>query len=156
VIKLILAGAWGVVAAFCGAYFLRDFMFAKSTGANDVSQTAIVEEVKTEVTGVPIVLNSEVQGYIIFNVSSLVDTSQIPSKGLGLAPFLADAAFRASYEFAQHGLVKIRASDIETVTNNIKSTANRKLGKAAVLSVNVEQFNFLRRDEIRGSMVKTR
>ena len=154
-VKLIIAGVWGIIAAFCGAYFLHDMVFPKSTSTADDKHEPVIEQVSTELTGVPIVSNNEVQGYIVVRVSSLVDTSLLPSKEVGIIPFLTDAAFRASYEFAQHGFVKIRASDMDTVTKNIKDMTNKKLGKDAVVSVNVEQFNFVRRDEIRGNMMKS-
>ncbi len=152
-INMIVAGVLGVFAALVGAQFGYD-MILGGEAAGESGNTEDLTQLTTELTGVPIISNNEVLGYIVLRVSSVIDTTKLPDKDFDAAPFLVDAAFRSTYEFAEHGLTRILPSDLVKLSDEIRKKVNDKMGAEAVHQVNLEQFNFVKKSEVRGQMLE--
>jgi hypothetical protein len=153
VFKLILVGLTGVLAALGGSQFGYDAISAaQSDHAADKTEQAIVQ-ISTELTGVPILNNGEVSGYVVLRISSTIDSMQLPTKDFNVGPFLVDAGFRATFGYTGIPFGRIKPSDIEHLTLKIRTDANAKLGTEAVKQVNIEQFNYVPKAEIRGKIL---
>jgi hypothetical protein len=154
-LKLLLAGGWGAAMAIGGAY-LNIVMFAEpEKNASGVGQVGEIDQVASELTGVPIVVGGKVVGYLVFRLKSTIDRKNLENPKLDIGPYLLDAAFRACYEYASNGIDSIRQQDIEYVTGLTVQYANKKLGAKVVQTVNLEQFNFVPADQVRGSILQT-
>lgn len=152
--KTLLVGIWGVLMAFAGMYLhmhLKQSAAASAEAAAKENQPKI-EQATTELTGVPVLVEGRVQGYLVFRLDSTFDRAKLPSAEMNINPYLTDAAFRASYDFASKGSMKVRRQDVEGITSAIQAMVDDKLGKGVVLAVNLEQFNFIRSDEVRGNL----
>ena len=112
-----------------------------------------LQQISTELTGVPVITNDAVTGYVVLKVSSMIDAAKLPVKELVVQPFLTDAAFRATYAFSEHGFSRIRPKDLETLSDNIVRMANEKMGASVVRTASLEQFNFVAKGEIRGMLM---
>ncbi len=150
---MLATGLVGVFAALIGSKFGFDLLFSQSASLDEESHGASLVQVATELTGVPIIEGNSVTGYIVLRVSSVIDQSKLPSKDVVAAPFLLDAAFRATYAFAENGIPRILPGDIENLAENTRTLANKKLGTDAVVSTSLEQFNFVEKSEIRGMVI---
>lgn len=150
-LKMLLAGLWGV-AMVLGGIYLHGMMQNKEAAAAQAGGAPLVEQVVTELTGVPVIIDGQVKGYLVFRLHSTVDRNKLPSEKFSVAPYLVDAAFRAAYDFAARGVLKVRRQDVEDMTAGVAALVDAKLGPGVVQAVNFEQFNYVRSDEVRGNL----
>lgn len=108
-----------------------------------------IEQLSTELAGVPVILDQKVVGYFLFKLSATIDRRKVAPAIVDLHPYLSNAGFRASYEFAARGTLKVRGEDVQALTRRVAELANEALGEASVVGVQVEQFNFARNNEVR-------
>jgi hypothetical protein len=155
-IKLLFIGTWGIAMVAAGLFAGMGMGQAEKEATADSHAGPLIENISTELNGVPIVVDSEVKGYLIFKLSASIDRSKLPQPDFNPAPYLTDSAFRASYKFAAKGVSTIREADIEFVTATTLSEAQRRLGKDAVTAVTLEQLNFVGKLDVRGNLFKTR
>jgi hypothetical protein len=151
-LKLLSVGLFGILAT-AGGFWLDTYMKQKARLADSTKVIeAKLSQVRTEMTGVPVVNDGSVSGYLVFQISSTIDASKLPSPDLDVAPYVLDAAIRASYEGAESGAQKINAKYIKNLADLTREEANKKLGAEIISVVNMEQFNFVPKAEIRGNM----
>ena len=151
-VKMLMAGLLGIIMAGVGS-FLGVTLAGDGKKPDDASKKADVEQVTTEMTGAPIIVNSALQGYLVFRVKSLVDKSKLADAKIDLQPYLASSTFEAAYEYYDQGVPTIRPSDMPQLSDMIATIANRKLGVEAVSSVQMEQFNYVPSDKIRENIL---
>jgi hypothetical protein len=149
----VVAGIVGMAAALSGSVFGYDLLIAGGGSAEERPVGEVLQQISTELTGVPVISDNAVTGYVVLKVSSVIDAAKLPSKDFLVQPFLADAAFRAVYAFSDHGFSRIRPKDIEVLGADIARMANEKLGVPVVRTASLEQFNFVAKGEIRGMLM---
>jgi hypothetical protein len=150
-LKLLTIGLIGTFASV-GGVWLNQVMAQRADAHEKITLTENIPlQLKTEMTGIPVVQNGQVSGYIVFQISSTVDKAKLPVRDLNVAPYILDSAIRASYQSTDNGVLEFDADYIERLAGLIQLEANRKLNAEAVSAVNIEQFNFVPKSEIRGS-----
>jgi len=102
-----------------------------------------IEQLSTELTGVPVIQNQKVVGFFMFKLSAIIDRRKLGAAIVDLHPYLSNAGFRASYEFAARGALQVGGDDIQALTRRVTDFANEALGEASVVALQVEQFNFV-------------
>ena len=151
-LKVLAIGLLGATASI-GGVWLNQHVKQQSEAAAiaEVSENKPLQ-VKTEITGIPIVSDGRISGYLIFQVNSTIDASKLPARDFNVLPYLLDAAIRASYVSTGDGNLKFDAGFLRKLCLLIQDEANKKLDVAAVVAVNLEQFNFVPKEDIRGSI----
>lgn len=152
-LKYLAIGLVGICASLGGLWLnhhLKDHGHSQVAGTTD--QT-IIAQIKTEMTGIPVVANGEVAGYLVFQISSTIDSSKLPSKDFDVSTYLLDSAIRASYKSTENGALIFNALFLEKLAVSIREEANKKLAIDIVLAVNIQQFNFVPKTEVRGSVL---
>jgi flagellar basal body-associated protein FliL len=155
VLKLVLIGIWVAVVTALSSYFAAGFMSqpAVPDGTGE-AQHKVLEQLSTEMTSVPMVRNGSVIGYVIIQLNFAIDKEAKDKSHVDPLPYLVDAAFRAVYQNPQADFAKLRASDIDKLTDAIKEEANQRLGHGMVDQVLIQQLNYVRREDIRTNWVK--
>ncbi len=151
-LRLLFIGFVGATSAI-GGLWLNEL---RQQRAHESEVTGLTDnkplQVKTEITGVPVVKDGQVAGYVVFQISSTVDGSKLDTPELNVSPYILDAAIRASYMSTEDGSMQFDAPFIQRLSDLIVKETNAKLKGDVVRSVNVEQFNFVPKDDIRGSI----
>ncbi len=151
-LKLLTIGFLGVVASLVGLW-LSQHLKQQAAAADAAAKVENVPlQLKTEMTGIPVVTDGSVSGYLVFQISSTIDTSKLASQEFNVAPYILDAAIRASYQSTEDGAQKFNANFIKKLSALVQVEANNKLNAEIVTAVNIEQFNFVPKEEIRGNM----
>lgn len=152
-LKLVFIGIWVALVTAGAAYFSAGFMAqpAATAAAEDVVE---LEQVETEMTSVPMLRGGVVLGYVIIQLNYAVDKAKLEAMHVEPGPFLTDAAFRAVFQSPEADFARLRASDIDALTEAIKVEANKRLGGEIVHQVLLQQLNFVRRDDIRTHWIK--
>lgn len=153
-LKFIIVGLVGCGAAL-GGVMVKKVMDENSAAAATTSENQqSLSEVKTEMTGIPVITQGQVAGYLVFQISSTVDGSKLPSPEFAVSPYLLDAAVRAGFQSMDDGVVKYNAAFLDHLTETVKRQTNQKLGAEAIVTVNVEAFNYIPKEDIRGNFLK--
>ena len=151
-IKMFMAGLWGVamvgVGAFLGVSFASD-----GSKKDDKKDKPEFEQVMTEMTGAPIIVENHLEGYLVFRVKSLIDKTKKPDPKVDMTPYLVSSTFEAAYSYYDHGVPAIRPSDIPQISDLVATIANKKLGAEVVSSVQMDQFNYVPADKIRENIL---
>lgn len=148
-----MAGLVGIAGALGGSFLGYDLLLAGSQTEEEQPAAEQLQQITTELTGVPIIMNNVVTGYVVLKLSSVIDAARLPTKDFVVQPFLVDAAFRAVYAFSDQGFSRIRPKELENLANDIVRLANEKLGAEVVRNASLEQFNFVTKGEIRGMLM---
>jgi hypothetical protein len=154
--KILIAGVWGII--MMGGGIFAGQVLSQSTPAPEQDKPKDVgfQQITTELTGAPIIVEGKVLGYLVFRIHSEVDISKLPNEKFEVAPFLINAAFQTAYEFYQDGFQKIGPHDLEKMTSLIAEKANEKLGAETVKDVLIDQFNYVPMDKVRQNIFSTK
>jgi hypothetical protein len=152
-LKLLAIGLVGICASLGGIWLNHYLKKQDPTQHSEETIQAAQIQLKTEMTGIPVVIDSEVSGYLVFQISSTIDSSKLPSKDFDVSAYLLDAAIRASYKSTEDGSLKFNALFLERLGALVREEANKKLASDVVVAVNVQQFNFVPKTDVRGSVL---
>jgi hypothetical protein len=150
-LKLLITGVLGCAAAL-GGVMANKMMNAPTVEANGEGE-AQVAQVKTDMAGVPVIAAGQVKAYLVFQVSSTIDVAKLPSPEFLVAPYLQDAAIRASFQTIADGLTTFNAGLMEALAERLRREANQRIGAEVVKAVNIEAFNYVPKEDIRGNML---
>jgi hypothetical protein len=154
-LKLVAIGFW-VILVTAGATY--GSVFLANSGGSDASAEAAdmgVEELKSEMTSVPIMRNGDIIGYLIFQLSFAADRRLLAERKLDPLPFMMDAAFRVIFASTDVDFRRLRSKDIEALTGAIATEANGRLGAELVRHVLVQQLNFVKKEDIRTNWIRS-
>lgn len=112
------------------------------------------EEIKTEMTTVPMIRNGEIVGYVIIQLSFQANKLSLLALHVDPAPYLVDAAFRVIFASTDVDFRRLRGSDLDHLTSSITDEANARIGQGLVRDVLIQQLNFVRREDIRTNWIK--
>jgi hypothetical protein len=148
-LKTVIAGIWGIL--MMGGGIFAGQVLSQNTPASDQGKPkdATIQQITTELTGAPIIVDGKVLGYLVFRIHSEVDMSKLPNEKFEVAPFLLNAAFQTAYELYQDGFQRIGPHDLEKITSQIAERVNEKLGAETVKDVQIDQFNYVPMDKVR-------
>ena len=152
-LKFVLLGVWVIIvtaASTFGSLYVRP----SGGSAEDVSpDDQGVEELKAEMTSIPMIRGGAVVGYIIIQLSFEADRRILSEKKLEPGPYLNDAAFRVIFSNTDIDFQRLRAKDLELLTASVAAEANKRIGAELVRHVLIQQLNFVRKDDIRTNWI---
>jgi hypothetical protein len=153
VLKLVILGIW-VIAVTAGATFGAVHLRALSSEVNRGKQEDLgVEELKAEMTSIPMIRGGEIIGYLIIQLSFQADRRLLGEKKLEPMPYINDAAFRAIFASTDVDFRRLRGSDLDRLTAAILKEANNRIGGEMVRQVLIQQLNFVPREDIRTNWI---
>jgi hypothetical protein len=149
--KFLLVGVLGCVASLAG--LMANKMMHEAPAAAHAEGASKVVQVKTDMAGIPVISKGQVTGYLVFQVSSTIESDKLPSPDFSVAPYLQDAAVRAGFQTVADGITTVNAALIEALGERLRREANQRMGADIVVAVNVEAFNYVPKEDIRGNML---
>ncbi len=153
-LKIVLMGVW-LIAVTAGAVAGSGFLTAlkKPEGQADTPVDMGVEDMKADMTSVPMVRGGEIIGYLIIQLSFAVDKAIKEESKIEALPFVNDAAFRVIFGSSELDFRHLTRADIDQITAEITEEANKRIGKKLVRQTLVQQLNFVRREDIRTNWI---
>lgn len=152
-LKLVAIGVWLILVtagATFGAVYLANTPEEEPAAAEpDLG----VEELKSEMTSVPVMRNGDIAGYLILQLSFAADRRLLEQRKLDPLPFLQDAAFRVVFASADVDFGRMRRKDIDELTTAIAREANARIGAEIVRNVLVQQLNYVKKEDIRTNWI---
>ena len=154
-LRLVILGVWAIAvtaAATYGSILLRQMPEAAEA---DEAADLGVEELKTEMTSVPVIRGGDVMGYVIIQMSFQADRRLLEKLHVDPMPYLTDAAFRVIFADDSLDFGRMRGSDLDRLTNEIVKASNARIGDGLIRHVLIQQLNLVRKEDIRTNWIKT-
>jgi hypothetical protein len=156
VLKLVAIGVW-VILVTAGATYGSVYLSNSKVQSGVVDDSSMgVEELKSEMTSIPIMRNGDVSGYLILQLSFAADRGKLAERKLDPMPFLMDTVFRVVFARADIDFDRLKSKDLEEVTAAIAAEANARMGADIVRHVLLQQVNFVKKEDIRTNWIKGR
>lgn len=154
-LKLVAIGVW-VIVVTAGATFGSVYLATSDSQVTSSDEPELgVEELKSEMTSVPIIRDGDITGYLILQLSFAADRRLLTERKLDPLPFLMDATFRVIFARTDVDFHRLRSKDLEEVTSDIVVEANARLGMGLVRQVLLQQVNFVRKSDIRTNWINS-
>ena len=153
-LKLIAIGLWVAGVTATAAYVSAGYMTGGSHQSAGPEDYKGLEQLKTEMTSVPMIRGGVITGYVVIQLTFAADIGKLEELKLEPQPFLVDAAFRAIYDSPETNFAKLKPADIDKLTAKIAAEANRRIGTELVKHVLIQQLNYVRKEDIRTNWIK--
>lgn len=147
-LRVALIGVW-VILVTAGATFASVYLARGTAGEAGTSEDLGIEEMKSELTSVPVIRGGDVVGYLILQLSFAANRGLLNQKKIDPMPFMTDAAFRVIFTSNDMDFQRLRPGDLNKLTDAILAEANRRIGSPLVQQVLLQQLNFVRKEDIR-------
>lgn len=152
-LKLVAVGIW-VILVTAGATYGSVYLANSSAGVSTTEEADLgVEELKSEMTSIPVMRDGDVVGYLILQLSFAADRRLLAERKLDPLPFMMDAAFRIIFTNSDVDFRRLRSKDLEELTTAIAAEANKRIGGELVRHVLLQQLNFVKKEDIRTNWI---
>ena len=151
-LKLVAVGMW-VILVTAGATFASVYLGSSKSGEDKEKVDAGAEELTSEMTSIPVMRNGDIEGYLILQLSFSADKALLEEKKLDPMPFLKDAAFRVIFTSTDLDFRRLKKEQLDRLTADVAKEANARIGAELVRNVLLQQFNFVKKDDIRTNWV---
>ena len=141
-IKIILVGFWACLTTLAAGYAMSHL---REAGAKpQVAAAASARETKkTKEINVPKIRDGVVKGYIVVQLSYVVDDNAQKKTPLPPDPFIVDEAFRYIYDDPAIDFDHLDAFDINKMTKSLISNVNTRMTAPVVVDIGIQELTFL-------------
>jgi hypothetical protein len=147
--RLLVLGAW-----ICGVTLVSGHLAltwrAETPPAAETPFFEGLEYEETALIHVPIIANGDVQGYVAAQFVFTADARTLRQMTVKPHPYVRDEALRAIYSNGKVDFSRLERVDIDALLKTVKTGVNARLGGELVKDVLVKEFNYVRKDQLRG------
>jgi hypothetical protein len=147
--RLLVLGAW-----ICGVTLVSGHLAltwrAETPPAAETPFFEGLEYEETALIHVPIIANGDVQGYVAAQFVFTADARTLHQMTVKPHAYVRDEALRAIYSNGKVDFSRLERVDIDALLKTVKTGVNARLGGELVKDVLVKEFNYVRKDQLRG------
>lgn len=151
-LKLILVGIW-VILVTAGATFASVYISPSDQSESTDLEDHDLETLASELASIPIIRGGDVVGYVILQLSFGADKAALESRKLDPMPYIKDSAFRVVFTSSDIDFRRLKAGDLDALTDRIAREANMRLGADVVRHVLFQQLNYVKKEDIRTNWI---
>lgn len=151
-LKLVLVGVW-VILVTAGATYGSVHFGLGDLGGSEAGEDLGIETLTSELTSVPVIRGGDVAGYVILQLSFGADKAALETQKIDPMPYIKDSTFRVIFTSSDLDFRRLKAGDLDQLTDRIAKEANRKLGEDVVRHVLFQQLNYVRKEDIRTNWI---
>ena len=141
-IRIIMIGFWACLTTLAAGYATTHFRAVAAHPA--VTAPATPRELKkTKEFNVPKIRDGAVKGYIVAQLSFVVDNAAAAKAALPPDAFIVDEAFRYVYDDTSIDFDHLEAFDLNKMTKSLITGVNARLGGPVVTDIGIQEFTFL-------------
>jgi hypothetical protein len=142
-IKIILVGFWACLTTLAAGYAMNHLREAAARQPVAAVATPVREFKKTKEIDVPKIRDGVVKGYIVVQLSYVVDDNAQKKTPLPPDPFIVDEAFRYIYDDNTIDFDHLDAFDLAKMTKALIKNVNARLNAEVVVDMGIQEFTFL-------------
>jgi len=140
-IRIIMIGFWACLTTLAAGYATTHFRAMAARPA--VEATTPKELKKTKEFDVPKIRDGAVKGYIVAQLSYIVDNSAAAKAPLPPDAFVVDEAFRYVYDDPSIDFDHLETFDLNKMTKTLVKNVNARLGADVITDIGIQEFTFL-------------
>jgi hypothetical protein len=140
-IRIIMIGFWACLTTLAAVYATTHFRAMAAHPA--VEAKAPTELKKTKEFNVPKIRDGVVKGYIVAQLSYVVDNSAAAKAPLPPDAFIVDEAFRYVYDDPSIDFDHLETFDLTKMTKALVKKVNARLGADVITDIGIQEFTFL-------------
>jgi len=150
VIKFIIMGIWVLLVTLGGLFVGRTMSSDPQIEPVNIEIDAHDkrEQATTDMISVPVMVEGTVKGYLLVQLSFIIDEKITSQLDVPLAPFVNDAVF-AEFFGAYTDVHQIEKIRFEPSRKRIIDHVNQRFGTEIVKDLLVQQFNFITTTKLR-------
>ncbi|MCO4315676.1 hypothetical protein M8997_000655 [Phyllobacterium sp. 21LDTY02-6] len=150
-IRIIVIGLWVCGVALGSLYFA--VRYNSASASNPAAVETVLDNGKTDIFSVPIIVDGAVQGYIVSQLIYTLDGNANQSAGAPVSFFINDEIFRQFY--GRYSEVKdVQKVEFDDVRKSIIERVNTRFPRPVLRDLLVEQFNYISSNDIRNQNMK--
>jgi hypothetical protein len=140
-IKIVLIGFWACLMTLAAGYavgHLREGAAKTATVA-----TTAREAKKTKEISVPKIRDGAVKGYVVAQLSYVIDSEAAKKSPVPADAFVVDETFRYIYDDNSIDFDHLETFDIDKMTKALIKNVNARMNSDIVVDLGVQEFTFL-------------
>ena len=146
--RTLAVGLFAAVTALGSSFGAMRWLTSRHDAAPAEQQVKLTQK-KTRMINVPLVVNGQVQGYVMAQFGYIADEKDLAALATPVEPILLDEAFRMIYADDRNDFRKLKKADLGAITAELKERVSKRLGSNALRDVLIEDFNYVSKDDIR-------
>jgi len=149
-IKFIIMGIWVLLVTLMGLFFGYSMTANMPTKSLDIEIDGREKRAQadTDVINIPVMVESKVKGYILVQLTYIMDETVKSDMDLELTPFVNDAVF-AEFFGAYTDVHQVEKLRFEPSRERIIENINQRFGMPILKDLLVQQFNFISMEKLR-------
>ena len=141
-IRIILVGVWACLMTLAASYTVSHFREA-AAAKPAAAATAGREARKTKEISIPKIRDGVVKGYIVLQLSYVVDTEAAKKSPVPAEAFMVDEGFRYIYDDESIDFDHLEAFDIGKMTKALIKNVNARMNANVVVDAGIQELTFL-------------
>jgi hypothetical protein len=141
-IRIIMIGFWACLTTLAAGYATTHFR-AMAARPAVVEANAPKEVKKTKEFNVPKIRDGVVKGYIVAQLSYVVDNAAAAKAPLPPDAFIVDEAFRYVYDDPSIDFDHLETFDLTKMTKALVKNVDARLGADVITDIGIQEFTFL-------------
>jgi hypothetical protein len=154
-IKFILAGIWISAVTVASVFFAFQYGQEAREGEAEPSFFGGLDYVTTDVVSVPVLNGNQIHGYFLARLVYTAEAKKLRAMTMPPDAIIFDEVYSHLYANPVIDLSREEGIDLDRFRAGIRDSVNRRLGQKLIHDVLVEQMDFLTKEEIRNSTMRS-
>jgi hypothetical protein len=140
-IKIVLIGFWACLMTLAAGYTVAHL---RESAARPAAVAATARETKkTKEISVPKIRDGVVKGYVVAQLSYVVDSEAAKKSPVPPDAFVVDETFRYIYDDNSIDFDHLETFDIDKMTKALVKNVNARMNGDVVVDLGIQEFTFL-------------
>lgn len=145
-IKLLILGIWASVVSLGAAFGMMTWQSDQGEVVAPPPPAATL--LRTKTISVPMLLEGQVQGYVVSRFEFTVSSEKLSSSGATPESLVADEAFKLIYSRSAADVQIAKKHDLQALTKAIGDGVNRRFGSELIKDVLIESWSYLSKEDL--------
>ncbi len=147
-IKIVFVGFWAGLIAILSGFAMGHFR--EQQACRPIEATSVKFETrKTKEINVPKIRDGAVKGYVVVQLSYVVNISLLEKTSLSPDSFVVDEIFKYLYDDETIDFDHLDKFDLKTMTASLVGNINRRVKAEAVSDIGIQEFTFMATPEVK-------
>jgi len=141
-IKIIFVACWAALIAISSGFAIAHFREQSGKRPSDTAAPKL-ETRKTKEINVPKIRDGAVKGYVVAQLSYVVNAAAMEKSPLSPDSFVVDEIFKYLYDDETIDFDHLDKFDLRKMTSTLVERINRRLKIDAVSEIGIQEFTFM-------------